>query len=73
MNARDALEFIAVGATAVQVGTASFIHPRAAQDVLDGLREALEARGVRRLLSWRGALSGGPSRPELIARERRRA
>ena len=73
MNARDALEFIAVGATAVQVGTASFIHPRAAQDVLEGLREALEARGVRRLLSWRGALSGGPSRPELIPRERRRA
>jgi dihydroorotate dehydrogenase (NAD+) catalytic subunit len=73
MNARDALEFIAVGASAIQVGTASFIHPRAAQDVLAGLREVLEARGVRRLSSWRGVLAGGPSRPELIARERRRA
>ena len=29
MSARDALEFIAVGAAAVQVGTASFIHPGA--------------------------------------------
>ena len=30
MTGRDALEFIAVGAAAVQVGTASFIRPRAA-------------------------------------------
>ena len=54
MNARDALEFIAVGATAVQVGTASFIRPDAAASVLDEMREFLAARGLRRLADWRG-------------------
>ena len=56
MSGRDALEFIAIGAAAVQVGTASFIHPRAASDVLGELRGLLAARGVRRLDDWRGSL-----------------
>ena len=56
MNARDALEFIAVGAAAIQVGTASFIRPTIAAEVLDGVREFLAARGLRRLSDWRGAL-----------------
>lgn len=34
----DAVEFLAAGASAVQVGTASFVNPRAPMDVLDGLR-----------------------------------
>lgn len=57
MTARDALEFIAVGAAAVQVGTASFIRPRAALEVLEGMREFLAARRVARLADWRGALA----------------
>ena len=57
MTGRDALEFIAVGATAVQVGTASFLRPRAAAVVLDEMRALLAARGVRRLESWRGTLA----------------
>jgi dihydroorotate dehydrogenase (NAD+) catalytic subunit len=56
MNATDALEFIAVGATAVQVGTASFIRPRAATEVVEGMVSFLAARGVRRLDDWRGCL-----------------
>ncbi|MGH7742281.1 MAG: dihydroorotate dehydrogenase [Candidatus Eiseniibacteriota bacterium] len=56
MDARDALEFIAVGAAAVQVGTASFIRPGAAAEVLDGMREFLAERGIRRLSAWRGSL-----------------
>lgn len=35
----DALEFLIAGATAVQVGTANFINPRAPLDVLEGLEE----------------------------------
>lgn len=41
MSARDALEFIIAGATAVQVGTASFIEPDAAVKVAEGLEEYL--------------------------------
>ncbi|MGH7730171.1 MAG: dihydroorotate dehydrogenase [Candidatus Eiseniibacteriota bacterium] len=56
MNGRDALEFIAVGATAVQVGTASFIRPRAAAEVVEDIATFLAARGIRRLDEWRGCL-----------------
>jgi len=37
MNERDALEFIVAGASAVQVGTANFVEPSAAQDIADGI------------------------------------
>jgi len=62
MNARDALEFIAVGATAVQVGTATFVHPDAALRVVEGMRAFLAERGVTRLADWRGVLLGPPPR-----------
>lgn len=37
MNAEDALEFIMAGATAIQVGTANFVNPMAALEIIDGL------------------------------------
>ena len=45
-DADDALEFLVAGASAVQVGTATFYNPRAAEDVVDGLIERLDAEGV---------------------------
>jgi dihydroorotate dehydrogenase (NAD+) catalytic subunit len=45
MNTDDALEFIMAGATAVQVGTASFIEPLAALDVVKGIDSFLDSRG----------------------------
>src|SRR6185503_7151253 len=54
MNGIDALEFIAVGAAAVQVGTASFIRPRAAAEVVEEMTRFFAARGLRRLDDWRG-------------------
>ena len=42
MTARDALEFLIVGARAVQVGTAHFIHPHAAIEILEGIEDYLE-------------------------------
>lgn len=42
----DAVEFLMAGATAVQVGTASFANPRALLDVIEGLEAWLEAHGV---------------------------
>ena len=42
----DAIEFLMAGATAVQVGTASFANPRALLDVVEELEAWLEAHGV---------------------------
>jgi dihydroorotate dehydrogenase (NAD+) catalytic subunit len=46
-TARDALEFIIAGATAVQVGTASFANPHASLDVLEGIEKHLRKERVR--------------------------
>jgi len=43
MEAKDALEFIIAGATAVQVGTASFIDPNAAIKVVEGIAKYVES------------------------------
>lgn len=56
MNARDALEFILAGATAVQVGTASFINPGAAQQIAEGMESWLASNGVSDVKSLIGAL-----------------
>ncbi len=56
MTATDALEFILAGATAVQVGTASFVNPSAAQDVAEGMENWLAENGVARVTDLIGAL-----------------
>lgn len=45
-NAEDAVEFMLAGATAVQVGTASFADPLAAKKTLDGLAAYCAERGI---------------------------
>ena len=50
----DAIEFIMAGATAVEVGTATFANPRAPLDVLDGIERFMANAGisnVRELIS----------------------
>ena len=42
MTGDDAIEFFIAGASAVAVGTANFINPRASLDVADGIQEYLE-------------------------------
>lgn len=56
MNATDALEFMLAGATAVQVGTASFINPGAAQTIAREMEAWLIANGVADIKSLIGAL-----------------
>ena len=56
MNATDALEFILAGATAVQVGTASFINPGAAQTIVEEMEAWLAANGVADIKTLIGAL-----------------
>lgn len=41
MKAEDAIEFILVGASAVQIGTANLINPKAAIEVVKGIRKYL--------------------------------
>jgi dihydroorotate dehydrogenase (NAD+) catalytic subunit len=46
MNASDALEFILAGASAVQIGTASFIDPQASIKILQGIESFLADRMI---------------------------
>jgi len=45
-SADDALQFIMAGATAVQVGTATFVNPRAALDIVEGIDAFLRAEQI---------------------------
>jgi len=51
----DAIEFIMAGASAVQVGSASFINPRAPLDVLEGIEQFLAREGVKDINELIGA------------------
>jgi dihydroorotate dehydrogenase (NAD+) catalytic subunit len=48
-SAVDALEFLVAGASAVQVGTATFYDPTASEDLLDELGRLLQEAGVTEL------------------------
>lgn len=56
MTAVDAVEFLLAGATAVQVGTASFIDPAAGVTIAGELETYCESHGVRSVRSLTGAL-----------------
>ena len=46
MNATDAVEYLMAGASAIQVGTATFINPLAPLQILDGLESWMKAQGI---------------------------
>ncbi|MBW2595767.1 MAG: dihydroorotate dehydrogenase [Deltaproteobacteria bacterium] len=46
MNARDALEFLIVGAKAVQVGTANFLNPGVTVDIIDDIKRYMSEKGI---------------------------
>lgn len=46
MNASDALEFILAGASAIQVGTASFIDPQISVKILEGIEKYLVSKKI---------------------------
>lgn len=47
MNAKDALEFMMCGATAIEIGTANFIDPTVTIKVRDGINDWLDAHGCK--------------------------
>lgn len=55
-TAKDALDFILVGATAVAVGTATFMDPLAPIRVLEGMEAWLDAHGIADVNDFRGTL-----------------
>ena len=59
-DARDALEFILAGATAVQIGTANFVDPFVWTKVLAGLDDYMERHQVERLSDLIGAFDPTP-------------
>ncbi|HEY3355943.1 MAG TPA: dihydroorotate dehydrogenase [Polyangia bacterium] len=56
-SGEDAAEFILAGATAVQVGTQSFVEPDAAVRVVRELARFCDEEGVARVTDLRGALA----------------
>jgi dihydroorotate dehydrogenase (NAD+) catalytic subunit len=55
-SAGDALEFLIVGATAVQVGTWNFVNPRITLDVAEGLEAYLREQGHETIRGVIGSL-----------------
>jgi dihydroorotate dehydrogenase (NAD+) catalytic subunit len=55
-SARDALEFIIAGASAVQVGTANFVDPLIWPALLDGVRDYMQRHQIARLADLIGSL-----------------
>lgn len=55
MSGADAIEFILAGATAVQVGTATFVEPGAALRVLEGMKAYMRDEGVSDIAELVGA------------------
>ena len=54
-NAEDAIEFFMAGATAIEVGTASFMNPRAPMDVLEGIEKYLRENKIEDIHELIGA------------------
>ena len=46
-NAKDAIEFLMAGATAIEIGTANFLDPAVSIKVRDGIEEWLDAHGCQ--------------------------
>ncbi len=56
LNERDAVEFLLAGATAVEVGTASYADPRAVENIATGLRKWCVTHAVPRVADLTGAV-----------------
>ena len=55
-TARDAIEFLLAGATAVQLGTVNFTHPGRWVEVVEGIRDYLTRHGIPRAADLVGGL-----------------
>lgn len=56
MNAKDAIEFLMAGASAIQIGTANFIDPAVTVKVAKGINEWLDEHGCKSVTDIIGTL-----------------
>jgi dihydroorotate dehydrogenase (NAD+) catalytic subunit len=56
--AEDVLEYMVVGATAVQVGTATFADPKACERLVESLAKLCESRNIPNISDIRGSFKG---------------
>lgn len=59
-NAEDAIAYLLAGASAVQVGTATFIQPQTMTMLLDDLHQYCQQQGIRHISELTGALDDAP-------------
>ena len=69
----DALQYIMAGATAVQVGTANFVNPRTATEIVDGLTSYLQQHGIADVSELVGAAHPAGRGPGLARPDTTRA
>ncbi len=55
-TAEDVLEFMLAGATAVQIGTANFVNPRASEEAVEGLARHVATEGLGSIRELIGGL-----------------
>jgi dihydroorotate dehydrogenase (NAD+) catalytic subunit len=65
MDYRDAIEFLMVGARAVEIGTANFVNPRVTLEVIEGIRNYCVENGIRRI----GEIVGSLKTEQVCSRE----
>jgi len=56
MNAADVVQFMLVGASAVQLGTTNYLNPESFSDILDDLNDIAESKGLRNISELTGRL-----------------
>ncbi|MFA4974259.1 MAG: dihydroorotate dehydrogenase [bacterium] len=56
MTAEDAIEFMLAGATATQLGTANFVRPMSAIEIIDGIEKWCREQGIKKISDLTGAL-----------------
>jgi dihydroorotate dehydrogenase (NAD+) catalytic subunit len=60
MKAEDAIEFMLVGASAVQIGTANLINPQTGKEVVDGIKRYLLSNKIDRVRKLTGLFQSPP-------------
>jgi dihydroorotate dehydrogenase (NAD+) catalytic subunit len=60
MNAEDAIEFILVGASAIQIGTANLTNPKAGMEVIQGIEKFLTRKKLNSIQKLIGAFDKRP-------------
>jgi dihydroorotate dehydrogenase (NAD+) catalytic subunit len=63
VDARDAVEFMIAGATAVQIGTQNFVDPFVWSKVLDGMTDYLTRHNIAKLSDLVGTFDPTPPKP----------